>query len=69
MRMVSDWRRAWRWYSSQAFAALAVLPAVWVSLPPDLKSYVPEAWMPWIVSAVAIGGLIGRLIDQGGGRD
>lgn len=65
MRMVSDARRAWRWHSTQVLAALAVVPVVWVELPPDLKDYIPEEWRPWIMAAVAIGGIVGRLRDQG----
>ena len=64
MKLVSDWKQAWKWFSVQAFAVLAVLPIVWDALPPDLKAHMPETWMPYVLSAVAIGGLIGRLKDQ-----
>lgn len=65
MMLVKDARRAWRWFSVQALAALAVLPVVWMQLPPDVQSMVPEAWRPWVMVALAIGGVAGRLIKQG----
>lgn len=64
--MVEDWKDAWRWFSVQLAAFLAVLPFVWASLPYDVKDYVPDEWRPFIVSAVAIGVIVGRLKAQPG---
>lgn len=64
MRLVQDWKDAWKWHSAQALAALALLPIVWMELPPDVKAFIPEAWQPWIVMGLAFGGLVGRLRDQ-----
>lgn len=68
MRLVSDWRSAWRWFSVQALALVALLPVIWAELPPDLREWVPEAWRPWIVAAIAAAGLVGRIVDQRGRR-
>ena len=65
MKLVKDARKAWRWFSVQAMAALALLPIIWMQLPPDAQAMVPDAWRPWIMVAVAIGGIAGRLIKQG----
>ena len=64
MKLVSDWRDAWRWTSVHILSALTVAPLVWVELPADLKSQIPEAWYPWIICGVAFFGLIGRVRDQ-----
>jgi ABC-type uncharacterized transport system permease subunit len=64
MRLVPDWREAWSWFSVQSLAILAALPIVWGMLPADLKAWVPAGWEPYILLAVALGGLAGRLIDQ-----
>ncbi len=64
MTLVSDWRRALRWHSTQIFVALAAIPPVWAELPADLKAYVPETWRPWIVAAIAVIGILGRLRSQ-----
>ena len=67
MTLVPDWRKAWRWFSVQAFAFLAVIPVVWMNLPPDVKAMVPDSWNQWIflvISLAAVLGGVGRVIDQ-----
>ncbi len=64
MSLVKDWRLAWRWFSIQALALIALLPMVWSTLPPQVTGWVPEEWRPWIVVVIAIGGIAGRLVDQ-----
>lgn len=66
MKLVSNWRKAWKWHSTQLMAALAAAPVVWVSLPADVKSHVPDEWMPWVVGAMALGAIVGRVRDQSG---
>jgi hypothetical protein len=64
MELIPNWRDAWRWFSVQALIVIAALPVIWSALPPDTKALVPEGWEPWIFFALAIAGVIGRLIDQ-----
>jgi hypothetical protein len=64
MKIIPDWRSAWRWFSVQALAALVALPLVWVGLPPDVKSFLPDGAEPYILVLLAAGGLVGRLVDQ-----
>lgn len=68
MKLVPNWRESWRWFSVQALVAIAALPMVWVALPPDLKDAVPDDWLMWIAAAVALAGMIGRVVDQGSQR-
>lgn len=65
MRLVSNWRSVWRWNSTHVMAVLAALPLVWLEMPPDAKEMVPLAWRPWIVSGLALAGIVARLRDQG----
>ena len=64
MRLIPDWRRAWRWFSVQTLAILAVLPMVWAQMPPEIKAYVPATWGWAVFMFIALGGIAGRLIDQ-----
>ena len=66
MKLVKDARRCWRWFSMQALTILAVAPAVWVGLPADIKAKVPDSWEVGVFIIVALGGIVGRLVDQGG---
>lgn len=64
MKLVDDWKQAWRWFSVQALAIIAVLPLVWMSLPADVKNYLPDSLEPWLLVVLAIGGIVGRIVDQ-----
>jgi len=58
------WRTMWRYYSVQALALCAAIPLIWQELPPEVLALLPAEWMPWIVAAVAVAGIIGRRIPQ-----
>ena len=64
MKLVSDWRRVWRYYSTQALLLLAAAPMIWAELPPDVRDLLPQEWRPWLLSAMAVSGVVGRLIAQ-----
>lgn len=72
MKLVSNWKEAWRWNSMQALVAIAALPAIWSQLPPDVRlylaSFVPPQWHPLILTVIALVGAVLRLRDQSGKR-
>lgn len=68
VRFVEDVRKAWRFFSVQVLALLALLPLAWEQLPPETHALIPEPWRPWIVTVLALIGIGGRLIKQGGSR-
>lgn len=62
MRLVANWRSAWRWLSVQ-FIALA---AIWETLPPEAVVMVPDPWRGWITLVLLVAAGLGRMVDQGG---
>ena len=64
MRLIENWKEAWKWFSMWALAAIGTLPFVWVNLPSDVKAFLPEGWEPYVLLALVIAGGIGRLVDQ-----
>ena len=64
MRLVENWKEAWTWFSVQAMAALVALPVAWTMLPEEVKAMIPADWVKWIMVAIALGGLVGRMVDQ-----
>lgn len=64
MKLVSDWKDFWKWHSTHAMAIAAAIPIAWEQLPPDLKSAIPDDWMPWIASGILLAGIVGRLRNQ-----
>ena len=64
MTMVEDWKSAWRWFSVRTLAAIAVLPLVWPMMAAGVRALLPVAYRAWVLAALALGGIAGRLIDQ-----
>lgn len=64
MKLVSDWRHVWRYYSTQFLITLSVIPLVWASIPADVQAMLPAEWRPWLLSAMALAGAASRLVKQ-----
>jgi hypothetical protein len=64
LKLHSDWRQAWKWYSVQAMAALAGLPLAYMALPADWQAAIPDSWKAAAVGVVLLAGVVGRVIDQ-----
>lgn len=64
IKLVENWRSAWKWFSVHCLWISAAIPNVWVSLPPDLKASIPASHMSVIAGVIAVCGIIGRLVDQ-----
>ena len=64
MRLVSNWKSAWRWLSLQfiAFAAL------WESIPLEAKAVLDPATQSWITLGLLLAAGLGRMVDQGGAK-
>jgi hypothetical protein len=64
MRLIEEWRQAWRWFSCQAMALAAAVQGAWVAVPDDMKAHMPG----WIATASTIAlllaGIGGRLVQQ-----
>jgi len=64
MRLVEEWRSAWRWFSLQAMALTAAIQAAWSALPDDLKQHVPAGIVTAVSIALLLLGIGGRLVKQ-----
>lgn len=64
MKLVANWRNAWRWFSMHCLILAGAIPCAWDGLPDDIKQHIPPSWMGAISAAVAISGVVGRLVDQ-----
>lgn len=66
MRLVEDWKQAWRWYSTHALVIATAAPLA-VS---ETEQYLGHEMPLWakgaIAGAILVSGLVGRIIDQKG---
>jgi hypothetical protein len=65
MKLVPNARKAWRWFSVQCMALAGAVQATWISLPPDLQQRIPDDWVSGGTVALAVLGILGRVVDQG----
>ena len=64
MKLIPEFRKAWRMFSIQAQAiALAVLGA-WQAMPQALQDKVPPAVVFSVAMVLLVAGIVGRLIYQ-----
>lgn len=68
MKLIPNWRDAWKWFSVQSMAIAMALQGTWLSLPVALQSKVPSDWVFGMTIAVLVLGFFGRLVDQGEGK-
>lgn len=64
MKLIAEWRKAYRLFSVQAMALSTAILGAWLVLPDDWKAMLPH----WVGNAAAIAtlvcGILGRLVDQ-----
>ena len=64
VELVSNWRKAWTFFSMQAMAINTAFLATWAILPDDIKSGLPSWLVPFAAVFLLVIGMVGRLIKQ-----
>lgn len=64
MKLIPDWRKAWRWFSVQSMALAIAIQGAWLQIPDDMKMSIPDKWVIIATMTVLALGAIGRLVDQ-----
>lgn len=64
MKLIPEWRKAWRMFSVQSMAVAAAIQGAWPMVPDDLKANLPQALVNWVSVALLVLGIAGRLVDQ-----
>lgn len=64
MKLVPDWKSAWRWTSVHAMSAALAIQATWMGLPPNLQAHISERDAHVLTIAVLALGIVGRVRDQ-----
>jgi hypothetical protein len=60
MKLVENWKEAWKWFSVQAVTAAFV----WEILPAETKALVPDVIEPHLTAFFLVVAAIGRVVDQ-----
>lgn len=64
MKLVENWRDAWKWLSMHCMIVAGALQGAWVYVPDDMKQMVPRHLVS-VLTMILLGlGVAGRLIKQ-----
>lgn len=69
MRLIPDWRSAWRYISTRAMALSLAVTGSWLALPEDWRARLPDDLISWITIPTLIVGVVGRFVIAGGRDD
>lgn len=64
MKLVSNWKRAWRWISVQAMVLAGALQGAWMFVPDELRASIPPGVVQGFTIVLLVLGVMGRLVDQ-----
>lgn len=74
MKLIEDWKQAWKLKSVQVGALSAIFYAlilfadqfvqIWHVIPPDLKNHIPEQWKEYVGCFVGVAMILARLKKQ-----
>ena len=64
MKLIPDWRDAWRYASVRCAALLAFASACHDYLP-EAQAYLPDGWVKWMALAI----IVARVIRQDAGEE
>ena len=64
MKLIPEWRRAWRMFSVQAQALALAILGMWQVMPEDLKATLPPGVVYWTSMLLLVAGILGRLVAQ-----
>ena len=64
MKLIDDWRRAWRFFSVKLQGGVVALAAGWAVMPQEWKDAVPKWVLVACAGAFAIATIGGRVVQQ-----
>jgi hypothetical protein len=64
MKLITEWKRAYRMVSVQSMALAAAIQGTWPLIPDDMKASIPHNVVHWVSLALLGFGIAGRLVVQ-----
>jgi hypothetical protein len=64
MKLVDDWRKAWKWVSMWAMSFGLAVQGAWEFMPADLRTGLSDTHVRWVAMTLLVVGIAGRLVKQ-----
>lgn len=65
LKLIENWRNAWKWFSVHAMVYAAAIQGAWLQVSDDMKSHVPSYLISGLTITLLILGIAGRVLKQG----
>jgi amino acid transporter len=66
VKLIPNWRKAWRMVSMVAMAVTNSGLLAWAAMPTELRDHIPVTWVVAFACAMLCVGMVGRLFQQEG---
>jgi hypothetical protein len=66
MKLVANWKSAWKWFSVQFVAAAGAIQLSVLAFPDSMRTWLPDWLMHMLAVALLVAAVLGRLVDQKG---
>jgi triacylglycerol esterase/lipase EstA (alpha/beta hydrolase family) len=66
MKLIDNWQAAPKMLVVQTLAIIAVVQAIWVSLPPDIVAQLPANLVHYVTAGLSVAGVVVRVLKQSG---
>lgn len=64
MKLVDDFKSAYRWFSVQAMVIAGAIQGAWLMIPEDMKASIPTNIVQTVTLVLLVLGVAGRLVKQ-----
>lgn len=64
MRLVDNWKSAWKWFSVHCMTLAAAIQGGWASISDDMKQSIPHNLITFLTIGLLIMGVGGRIVKQ-----
>ena len=64
MKLIDEWKSAWKMFSVWAMAAAAAIQGAYIAMPDAFQQLIPHEWMHYLSLTLMVLGIAGRLIQQ-----
>jgi hypothetical protein len=66
MNLIPNASQAWRMWSVQIMALVAVVQGIWTQIPDDIKATLPPTFIQWLTAGMTVVGIAVRVVQQSG---
>lgn len=64
MKLVDNWKSAWKWYSVHIMLVIVALPEIWAYFPQEFKDSLPPHALMYITSVLGVSAILARVFSQ-----